>query len=96
MTNSLVRSSISRVSLDFKLDLDKGDLMKKQAILKITGLHCAGCAGSVEKALKSTPGVSKASVNLKAAKANVEYEADKITESDLVKAIKSAGFGVAP
>jgi copper chaperone CopZ len=78
------------------LDLDKGYLMKKQAIIKITGMHCTGCAGSVEKALKNTPGVSKASVNLEEAKANVEYDAEKITESDLVKAIKSAGFGVAP
>jgi copper chaperone CopZ len=77
------------------VEFDNGDLMKKQVVLKITGLHCAGCAGSVEKALNNTPGISTASVNLKEAKASIEYDADKITESDLVSVIKKAGFGVA-
>jgi copper chaperone CopZ len=70
--------------------------MKKQVTLKISGLHCSGCAGSVEKALKNVPGVSAASVNLEAARASVEYESDKTSEKDLVQAVKSAGFGVSP
>jgi Cu+-exporting ATPase len=70
--------------------------MKKQVTLKITGLHCSGCAGSVEKALKGVSGVSAANVNLEAAKANVEYDTDKTNEKDLAKAVKTAGFSVVP
>jgi copper chaperone CopZ len=70
--------------------------MKKQVTLKISGLHCSGCAGSVEKALKNISGVSAASVNLEAARASVEYESDKTSEKDLIQAVKSAGFRVSP
>lgn len=70
--------------------------MKKQVTLKITGMHCGGCSASVEKALKGVSGVSAANVNLEAAKASVEFDSDKTNEKDLVKAVKTAGFGVAP
>jgi copper chaperone CopZ len=70
--------------------------MKKQVTLKISGLHCSGCARSVEKALKNISGVSAASVNLEAARASVEYESDKTSEKDLIQAVKSAGFRVSP
>ena len=37
------------------------------------GLHCASCAGRVEKALKAVPGVAKASVNYATARAAVVF-----------------------
>jgi copper chaperone CopZ len=69
--------------------------MKKQISLKITGMHCMGCAGSVEKALKGVSGVSSVSVNLEAAKASVEFDSDKTNEKDLIKAVKTVGFAAA-
>jgi Cu+-exporting ATPase len=52
-----------------------------------------GCASSVEAALKNVKGVSRASINLKAGKASVEYDPAVAKEQDLVKAVKAAGFG---
>jgi P-type Cu+ transporter len=69
--------------------------MNKKVTLKITGMHCMGCAQGVEKALKGVSGVSAASVNLQAAKASVEFDSDKTSENDLLKAVKVAGFGAA-
>jgi len=68
--------------------------MTKQAILKVTGMHCSGCSASVEKALKGVAGVSNASVSLEAGKATVEYDPAKASEKELAKAVKSVGFGV--
>ena len=66
--------------------------MTKQTTLNVTGMHCNGCATTVETALKSVKGVSSASINLKAGKASVEHDPAVAKEQDLVKAVKSAGF----
>ena len=68
--------------------------MAKQKTLKIVGMHCAGCAGSVEKALKGLPGVSAVTVNLAAGQAVVEYEPEKTGEKEMTKAVRLAGFNV--
>ncbi len=44
--------------------------------LPIRGMTCAGCAGRVERALQQVPGVSSASVNLLAERAQVQYQGD--------------------
>ena len=62
--------------------------------LKVVGMSCGGCASNVEKALKGVAGVTKATVNLKAGNAQVEYDAAKATDQDLIKAVKGAGYGV--
>lgn len=41
--------------------------------LPITGMTCASCSARVEKALKRTPGVLEASVNLAAEQASVVF-----------------------
>ena len=65
-----------------------------QTVLKIEGMTCAGCAGSVEKALAAVPGVRTASVNLMMEDAAVTYEADRTTVRDLVEAVRNAGYNV--
>jgi copper chaperone CopZ len=62
--------------------------------LKVIGMSCGGCAGNVEKALKGVSGVTKATVNLKAGNAQVEYDPERATETDLTKAVKNAGYGL--
>ncbi|WP_440999764.1 heavy metal translocating P-type ATPase [Fodinibius sp. SL11] len=62
--------------------------------LKIEGMHCAGCANSVEKALSQVEGVSKASVNLATEKALVEFENGEITREKLKEAVQNAGYDV--
>ncbi|MBM4445288.1 MAG: copper-translocating P-type ATPase [Chloroflexi bacterium] len=68
---------------------------KKQTQLRIAGMTCATCAGTLERALSATHGVSKATVNLAAEKASVEYDPAVVGEKDLVKAVEEAGYGVA-
>jgi copper chaperone CopZ len=68
--------------------------MTKQTTLKIVGMHCSGCADSVEKALKGVQGVAAATVDLKGGKATVEFDPSLAGDKDLAKAVKNAGFGV--
>ena len=69
--------------------------MNKQTTLKITGMTCATCAGTVEKSLSEVPGVVRASVNLATEKATVEYDPSLTSEKALVDAVTNAGYGVA-
>jgi Cu+-exporting ATPase len=63
--------------------------------LKVTGMSCAGCAANVEKALRKLAGVVEANVNLATAKATVRFEPRLAGPSDIVRAIRDAGYGVA-
>ena len=60
--------------------------------LAITGMTCATCAGRVEKALASVPGVTRAEVNLATEKASVEALAGVIRPADLIAAVRRAGY----
>jgi copper chaperone CopZ len=71
-----------------------GKSMTKQAMLKVTGMSCSGCAANVEKALKGVDGVTKTTVDLKGGKATVEYDPAKTDEKSLAGAVKKAGYGV--
>ncbi len=62
--------------------------------LRIEGMHCAGCAGSVENKLMATPGVEAAVVNLTLATARVVFDENQVQRDDLVQAVKQAGFQV--
>lgn len=64
--------------------------MQKSKII-IEGMHCASCAANVEKSLMKNKGIKKASVNAIIGKAIVESD-DSVTEDDLKKAVKDAGY----
>ncbi len=66
---------------------------KTKSSLKVRGMTCAMCAGTVEKRLSKLPGVERAEVNLNAEKANIDYDASQTGISDFVEAIKDAGYG---
>ena len=57
--------------------------------LDIHGMSCAGCVRSVERSLHEVPGVSGASVNFVAQSAAVVGE---VSASDLISAVRSAGY----
>ena len=63
----------------------------KKIILKIEGMSCSACSIGLEKYLKKQVGIIDASVNLVMAEALITYE-DNLTEVDLNKMIKDAGF----
>lgn len=61
--------------------------------LQVTGMTCQNCVNHVEKALRSTPGVTEASVNLKKETAHVRTKPGAST-SAMAAAVKEAGYGV--
>lgn len=60
--------------------------------LDVSGMHCAGCAGRVEKALRATPGVVAADVNLALERADVQLLPEGVEAAQLVTAIEAIGF----
>lgn len=64
--------------------------------LDVTGMSCASCAGRVERALKETPGVSGAEVNLATERVRATVVAGAVPVTTLVKAIADAGYQAAP
>lgn len=66
--------------------------MKTTQSFNITGMHCASCAGVIEKQLKQVLGVTKASVNFAAEKALVSFDAGSVQADELLRAVKKAGY----
>lgn len=59
--------------------------------IPILGMTCGSCVGQVEKAIRSTPGVAAASVNLATERAHVELAPGGDAQS-ILQAIRSAGY----
>ena len=64
----------------------------KKSTIRVDGMKCAKCSGSVEKALKATPGVEKVEISLDRKEAVVEYDDAKVTEARLREVINGTGF----
>ena len=62
--------------------------------LTVRGMTCGNCARSVERRLAGTLGVRKAAVDLQAATATVEYDADVVKPETLAGAVRALGFEV--
>ena len=62
--------------------------------LPVRGMTCANCARSVERKLSSTPGVTKATVDLQGARASVEYDTALVKPDVLANAVRQLGYEV--
>jgi Cu+-exporting ATPase len=63
--------------------------------LPITGMTCANCVNTVERALnKKVPGIVEATVNFATEKATVKYIPGAVSRADMVAAVERAGYGV--
>ena len=60
---------------------------------RVTGMSCAACQSHVERAVRAVPGVTSCAVSLLTNSMQVEGTA---SESDILKAVKDAGYGAAP
>lgn len=69
-------------------------MQTKKTLLKIGGMHCAGCVNSIQRYVSTVDGVSKVEVNLASEKASVEYDPAKVAVSDIEKAVEEAGYRV--
>lgn len=64
----------------------------KDIIIPISGMTCASCANSVEKAIRKLPGIQEVSVNFASEKAKVIYNAAEVRISEIKDAIAKAGY----
>lgn len=64
--------------------------------LRITGMHCAGCAAIVQKALARVEGVREAGVNFASAGALVTADPALVPMDRLVRVVRDAGYDVLP
>ncbi len=61
--------------------------------LRISGMHCASCAGRIEQSLRAAPGVERAAVNLSTEKATIVHDPQTASVATLIAAVKHAGYG---
>ncbi|MFZ3015701.1 MAG: cation transporter, partial [Minisyncoccia bacterium] len=61
-------------------------------IYKIRGMHCASCAGIIEKTFKKTDGVISAEVNYGNESAKLSFDENKIKVENLSDKIKPLGY----
>ncbi|MFH1317154.1 MAG: heavy metal translocating P-type ATPase [Candidatus Woesearchaeota archaeon] len=67
--------------------------MQKKTEIMISGMTCSSCATVIDRALKKVDGVKSSNVNIATNKATVEYDEKKTDINNLIKAIKSKGYG---
>lgn len=62
-----------------------------KTILKIEGVHCAGCAGSIERAVGRVEGVREVKVDREAERAVIDHEA-RVSREGLIALVRELGF----
>ena len=67
----------------------------RQVVITVRGLACPFCVYGLEKHLKKLPGATTVQVDLGKGEATVDFaEESKVTDQDIRKAVKKAGFTV--
>ncbi len=66
----------------------------KQTVLKIGGMHCAGCVNSIQNYVSKIDGVKKCEVNLASQKAHLEFDPSMVDLSKIESAVKTSGYFV--
>lgn len=77
-----------------KIKESKG--MLKKVILKIEGMHCSSCAMNIDGELEETEGVKSAKTNYAKSQTEVTFDEEKVTENNIIGAIKHAGYDAEP
>lgn len=68
--------------------------MMKTTILNVDGMHCDGCAQTIEALLSRVPGVRKAEASYEEAHARILHDQEQAPVADLIAAIAKGGFEV--
>lgn len=64
----------------------------KRIKLALSGMHCASCAGLIERSLKKVNGVKEANVNFAAEKASILFDENQSSIANLTQAVAKAGY----
>lgn len=62
--------------------------------LPLVGMHCASCAGRIEKALGNATGVVTANVNFATSRATVQYDPQATNVASLSQVVRELGYDV--
>jgi len=73
-----------------------GAAEQAESALRISGMHCAACAGTIEAALAQVDGVVEATVSAAGERARVRWQPGRTTVADIVRSIRAAGYDAAP
>lgn len=65
---------------------------RENLTFRVQGMTCAACATRVEKALRRTPGVLEASVNLVRERASIDIVRGQVRSEDVANALERAGY----
>lgn len=72
----------------------RGRTAMKSLTMTIEGMHCEGCARTIEALVGKETGVRKIEASYKRREARVLFDPDAVAETKLVAAIEKAGFRV--
>jgi len=64
----------------------------KTSLLTIEGMHCDGCARTIEALLARLPGVRKVDASFAERYARVLYDPETVSERQIAQAIAKGGF----
>jgi len=62
---------------------------------RIDGMHCEGCAQTIEALVVAEAGVKSVSVSFREREARVEFDPQCVSEAAIAAAIERAGFKLA-
>ena len=66
------------------------------ATIKVDGMHCASCVGSVERGVSALNGVARTSVNLATGTAAVTFDSTVVSGERIMEKIREIGYGARP
>lgn len=69
--------------------------MNNQNTYRVKGMHCASCAGIIEKTLKKTAGVDDVEVNYGTETCKISFDETKTNPKDLSQKIEKFGYSLA-
>lgn len=62
----------------------------------VMGMHCASCAGLIQRSVGKLPGVRETVVNFATEKASVTFDPSRVGEKDIIEKIRKAGYRAEP
>lgn len=65
-------------------------IVKKK--LKIEGMHCTSCSMNIDFDLEDTMGVKQVKTSYASQICEIEYDAEKLTEQQIIKIIQKTGY----
>lgn len=68
--------------------------MEKRVAIKLGGMHCAACAGTIQNAVQRESGVKEANVSYATEKASIVFDDEKTSMGAIERAVEMSGYSV--